>query len=210
MNCLEHVQDIWPRDGILRVEIVRNAPENYTILHSYKKEYSDIQLFLQSSFAEELGLEDSNLEGEYDDEVDDSKNTSDARSFEQTELFNNSGIHNNTEIPESTAVKEKDNNHETLYRVIDESVDKSEIKESVDSTDIKESNEAMKQDVLEAENGEEQPLSVVVDISNIDETQSHSIKTNEPTEEVVVEEIKPISWSSLFRLVRFFCFNNIF
>lgn len=57
MNCLEHVQHIWPRDGILRVEIVRNAPENYTIINSYKKEYSDIQLFFQNSIVEELGLE---------------------------------------------------------------------------------------------------------------------------------------------------------
>ncbi|XP_059168572.1 uncharacterized protein LOC131950443 [Physella acuta] len=195
MNCLEHVQDIWPRDGILRVEIVRNAPENYTIIHSYKKEYSDIQLFLQSSFAEELGLEDSNSEGEYDDDVDDnSKNTSDARSFEPAELLNNSGIHNTTEIHESTAITDKDSNYETLYKVIDESVDNPEIK-----TDVKESNEVMKQDVLEAENGEK-PLSVVVDISNSDETESHSSETNDPTEEVVVEEIKPISWSSLFSL----------
>ncbi|GFR94921.1 membralin [Elysia marginata] len=59
MNCLEHVQDSWPRDGILRVEIVRNAPENYSVFNSYKKEYSDIQLFFQSSLAEELGFEES-------------------------------------------------------------------------------------------------------------------------------------------------------
>uniref|UniRef100_A0A0B6ZAA1 Membralin n=1 Tax=Arion vulgaris TaxID=1028688 RepID=A0A0B6ZAA1_9EUPU len=57
MNCLEHVQDIWPRDGILRVEIVRNAPDNYSLFNSYRKEYSDIQLFFQTSLAEELGLE---------------------------------------------------------------------------------------------------------------------------------------------------------
>ncbi|RUS88843.1 hypothetical protein EGW08_003388 [Elysia chlorotica] len=59
MNCLEHVQDSWPRDGILRVEIVRNVPENYSVINSYKKEYSDIQLFFQSSLAEELGFEQS-------------------------------------------------------------------------------------------------------------------------------------------------------
>jgi len=58
MNCLEHVQEIWPRDGILRVEIARNVPENYSLIHSYKKEYSDIQLFFQSTLYEELGFED--------------------------------------------------------------------------------------------------------------------------------------------------------
>ena len=66
MNCLEHVQDTWPRDGILRVEIVRNAPENYSVFNSYKKEYSDIQLFFQSSLAEELGFEESVKDEERD------------------------------------------------------------------------------------------------------------------------------------------------
>ncbi|KAH9494727.1 hypothetical protein Btru_017732 [Bulinus truncatus] len=78
MNCLEHVQEIWPRDGILRVEIMRNVPENYSLLNSYRKEYSDIQLFLQSSLADELGLEDSNISmafGEDDDDVDNEDNS---------------------------------------------------------------------------------------------------------------------------------------
>ncbi|XP_070194753.1 membralin-like [Littorina saxatilis] len=54
VNCLSHVADTWPRYGILRVEIVRNASENYSIINSYKKEYSDI--FMDSSVMEELGL----------------------------------------------------------------------------------------------------------------------------------------------------------
>ncbi|XP_015120808.1 membralin [Diachasma alloeum] len=37
-NCLEHVRDEWPRDGILRVEILRNAGEDYSIEKSYAKE----------------------------------------------------------------------------------------------------------------------------------------------------------------------------
>lgn len=37
-NCLEHVRDDWPRDGILRVEILRNAGEDYSIEKSYAKE----------------------------------------------------------------------------------------------------------------------------------------------------------------------------
>ena len=43
-NCLAHVQSNWPRNGILRVEVVRNASEDYTIMQSYEKEYSDINL----------------------------------------------------------------------------------------------------------------------------------------------------------------------
>lgn len=37
-TCLDSVKDTWPRDGILRVEIVRNLETGYTIEHSYAKE----------------------------------------------------------------------------------------------------------------------------------------------------------------------------
>lgn len=37
INCLSGVADSWPRHGILRVEIVRNASENYSIINSYEK-----------------------------------------------------------------------------------------------------------------------------------------------------------------------------
>lgn len=37
-TCLEHVRDQWPRDGILRVEIVRNVEQDYNIEQSYAKE----------------------------------------------------------------------------------------------------------------------------------------------------------------------------
>jgi len=38
VQCLEHISGSWPRDGILRVEIVRSPPEDYNIEHSYQKE----------------------------------------------------------------------------------------------------------------------------------------------------------------------------
>jgi len=49
-NCLEHVKDIWPRDGILRVEIIQpHTPDFteqsgmlgdlFTIEKSYKREF---------------------------------------------------------------------------------------------------------------------------------------------------------------------------
>ena len=56
INCLQHVQKDWPRHGILRVEIVKNASENYSILNSYEKEYSDFNIH----FLENL-LSDNNL-----------------------------------------------------------------------------------------------------------------------------------------------------
>ena len=37
VHCLEHLSPAWPRDGILRVEIVRQPPQDYTIQHSYTK-----------------------------------------------------------------------------------------------------------------------------------------------------------------------------
>lgn len=37
-TCLNHVKDSWPRDGILRVEILRNPSQDYSIEQSYAKE----------------------------------------------------------------------------------------------------------------------------------------------------------------------------
>lgn len=52
INCLDHIKQDWPRDGILRVEIVKNASDDYGILDSYEKEYSDLEDILNgfSSF----------------------------------------------------------------------------------------------------------------------------------------------------------------
>ena len=35
------VQDLWPRDGVLRVEIIKNVSDRYNITESYRKEYGD-------------------------------------------------------------------------------------------------------------------------------------------------------------------------
>ncbi|KAL3287223.1 hypothetical protein HHI36_001700 [Cryptolaemus montrouzieri] len=37
-SCLQHVKDTWPRDGILRVEIMTNPSPGYSIEHSYARE----------------------------------------------------------------------------------------------------------------------------------------------------------------------------
>ena len=73
INCLASIQDKWPRDGILRVEIVHNASSfyimsydlppvspthndqtdytvNYSLKESYEKEYSNSMLDLFSSY----------------------------------------------------------------------------------------------------------------------------------------------------------------
>lgn len=38
ITCLDHVRDDWPREGILRVEVIRNPSEDYTVEQSYEKE----------------------------------------------------------------------------------------------------------------------------------------------------------------------------
>ena len=43
VQCLEDIKETWPRDGILRVEIMKNPPEEYSVEQSYEKE-RDLQL----------------------------------------------------------------------------------------------------------------------------------------------------------------------
>lgn len=38
VQCLEHVASSWPRDGVLRVEILKSPPDNYNVEQSYQKE----------------------------------------------------------------------------------------------------------------------------------------------------------------------------
>lgn len=59
INCLQEVQKEWPRHGILRVEIVRNASENYSILNSYEKEYSDFNIHFLENLLTDNDLEES-------------------------------------------------------------------------------------------------------------------------------------------------------
>lgn len=42
-NCLKDIENLWPKDGVLRIEIIANAPKNYTIEDSYEKEYGPFE-----------------------------------------------------------------------------------------------------------------------------------------------------------------------
>ena len=59
INCLQHVQTTWPRHGILRVEIVKNASDNYSINNSYQKEYSDFTIRLENGELKVLDIDDT-------------------------------------------------------------------------------------------------------------------------------------------------------
>ena len=43
VNCLKHLtaeRHDWLHDGVVRVEVIRNALPNYTLLDSYRKEFA--------------------------------------------------------------------------------------------------------------------------------------------------------------------------
>ncbi|XP_052743847.1 membralin [Bicyclus anynana] len=72
-TCLNHVKDTWPRDGILRVEILRNPSNDYTIEQSYAKEKKlkkDKEEFMLGMLATEgfINIESSTNEDIEEDE----------------------------------------------------------------------------------------------------------------------------------------------
>ncbi|XP_034835046.1 membralin [Maniola hyperantus] len=72
-TCLNHVKDSWPRDGILRVEILRNPANDYTIEQSYAKERKlkkDKEEFMLGMLATEgfINIESSTNEDIEEDE----------------------------------------------------------------------------------------------------------------------------------------------
>lgn len=124
INCLQHVQKDWPRHGILRVEIVRNASENYSILNSYEKEYSDFNIhFLENLltdndldeavFAEAENATETHNKSGVDTEQPASENITDDKLSEDDnldEVHSDEELSNNTlelETIESFREKEK-------------------------------------------------------------------------------------------------------
>lgn len=104
MNCLANVQSTWPRNGILRVEIVHNASENYSIINSYEKEYSDFTLHFFNEDSEmdheEEAASSQNMEDKEEGHVEDH--------IGEDETEGTSGHHNQktgTEEPSSAAEK---------------------------------------------------------------------------------------------------------
>lgn len=55
INCLEHVREKWPRDGILRVEIQRNSSRAPIFLQFYETE--GFQGLVKEPEGDEPGLE---------------------------------------------------------------------------------------------------------------------------------------------------------
>ena len=60
MQCLEHVSSSWPREGILRVEIVRSPPDTYSIQVSTTSipfpTLTNSQFLVQDSYRKERKL----------------------------------------------------------------------------------------------------------------------------------------------------------
>ena len=70
INCLQSIQKTWPRNGILRVEIIRNASADYTIINSYEKEYNEVELDTFLSALESLGGGKSEADAKEDPEIE--------------------------------------------------------------------------------------------------------------------------------------------
>lgn len=94
-NCLEHVQDEWPRDGILRVEILKEKLNGkYTLEKSYLREkkikemeYIDLSYFFLNSGIEDD--EDYKFLMENQDTIEVGQNSSEAVSYTDSKsLFN--------------------------------------------------------------------------------------------------------------------------
>jgi hypothetical protein len=46
VTCLSHLHDIWPRQGVLRVELFfETPPEDYNLEQSYAKEYQNNYIY---------------------------------------------------------------------------------------------------------------------------------------------------------------------
>uniref|UniRef100_A0A2C9LP10 Uncharacterized protein n=1 Tax=Biomphalaria glabrata TaxID=6526 RepID=A0A2C9LP10_BIOGL len=176
MNCLEHIQDVWPRDGILRVEIMREVPENYTLLNSYRKEYSDIQLFLQSSLAEELGLEESNFSMVFEEDELDSDEDSNATESEALNKTVNTNLfkeHLSQDLIEELS---------QVQNVI--KTDFSNLKMIFKGTAENITNESVKQEVLKAKKIEPSPT-------------EPASGNHENLEEPLIEKVQPSFWDYL-------------
>ncbi len=46
VTCLSHLHDVWPKQGILRVELFfETPPEGYNLQQSYAKEYQNNYIY---------------------------------------------------------------------------------------------------------------------------------------------------------------------
>ncbi|KAG6449682.1 hypothetical protein O3G_MSEX006195 [Manduca sexta] len=95
-TCLNHVKDSWPRDGILRVEILRNPTHDYTIEQSYAKERKLKKDKEEMELNSMLGMLASegfiNIESSSNDDIDDDEYLRDG-----TDYGNITRVHDNDE-----------------------------------------------------------------------------------------------------------------
>lgn len=89
------VEGNWSRDGILRVEIISDAPDNYTLADSYKKEYGPFEQF---AYEQELAANLSSINST--DLTNDSYATNDHLSVtDHTTMLHKSSDANQTVSP---------------------------------------------------------------------------------------------------------------
>nr|XP_049701159.1 membralin isoform X1 [Helicoverpa armigera] len=102
-TCLNHVKETWPRDGILRVEILRNPAQDYTIEQSYakerklKKDKEELNSMLGMLATEGF----INIESSTSEDIDDDDYIRDG-----TDYGNITRVHDDTEVPATDKVIE--------------------------------------------------------------------------------------------------------
>ncbi|PZC83800.1 hypothetical protein B5X24_HaOG206957 [Helicoverpa armigera] len=102
-TCLNHVKETWPRDGILRVEILRNPAQDYTIEQSYakerklKKDKEELNSMLGMLATEGF----INIESSTSEDIDDDDYIRDG-----TDYGNITRVHDDSEVPATDKVIE--------------------------------------------------------------------------------------------------------
>jgi len=122
VNCLDKVQTTWPRDGILRVEILANAPADYSLKNSYDKEYSNTVVDLFSNYMnymdENSSANDASAEQSYAENV---HKVADSAAKEENADVINKNLNLDLEISNlETLIDEANTSKEYLNQTINE------------------------------------------------------------------------------------------
>lgn len=120
VNCLDKVQTTWPRDGILRVEILANAPEDYSLKNSYDKEYSNTVADLFSNYMNYMD-ENSNSNESSGEQSDTETKTENSNSKDENPNEINKNLNFDSKISSlETLIDEANTSKEYLNQTINE------------------------------------------------------------------------------------------
>ncbi|XP_021378907.1 membralin-like isoform X2 [Mizuhopecten yessoensis] len=168
INCLSSIQKTWPRHGILRVEIVQNASENYSLINSYEKEYSDFSVHVFNDHAQE---EQETEDGETAETVTE-------------DIYPSNGHYTNSSIIEG--------GNETIVEIIDTGeVNKESVPMEDPGGDVKGETEAESPDV-EVEEPDENVTKISQNSNSVSDTGYETFTESYPLSEI--EMLAKVVW----------------